>query len=190
MPVIQFTRPAVGIEFALVLAILVATVTDLRSRRIPNWLTVSTLLAGFVLNALIAYPSPLEGLWLAAKGFALAFALNLVMYMLHMTGAGDVKLLAAVGALVGCSDFLGIFLLTALLGGMLAVVLMLLKGRVRQTLWNLGYMVSELMRWRAPHLTREQLDVGSSKAMRLPGAVRIGLGVVAFLVMARVWSPA
>ena len=187
---IQFTRPAVGIEFFLVLAVLVATFTDLRSRRIPNWLTVSTLALGFALNALIAYPSPVEGVWLSAKGFALAFALNLVMYMLHMTGAGDVKLLAAVGAMVGCSDFVGIFLLTALLGGVLAIILMLVKGRVRQTLWNVGYMVSELMNWHAPHVTREQLDVGSSKALRLPGAVRICLGVVAFLVMARVWSPA
>jgi len=188
--VIQFSRPAVGIEFALVLAVMVATFTDLRSRRIPNWLTVSTLVLGFVLNALIAYPSPWDGVWLAAKGFGLAFALNLVMYMLHMTGAGDVKLLAAVGAMVGFSDFLGIFLLTALIGGVLAIILMLVKGRVRQTLWNVGYMVSELMSWRAPHLTREQLDVGSSKALRLPGAVRICMGVVAFLVMARVFSPA
>jgi len=188
--VIQFTRPAVGIEFMLVGAVLVATVTDLRSRRIPNWLTVSTLVLGFVLNALIAYPSPLEGVWLSAKGFALAFVLNLFMYMLHMTGAGDVKLLAAVGALVGCSDFVGIFLLTALIGGVLGIILILVKGRVRQTLWNVGYMVSELMKWRAPHLTREQLDVGSAEALRLPGAVRIGLGVVAFLVMARIWSPA
>jgi len=186
----QFTRPAVGIEFFLILAVMVATVTDLRSRRIPNWLTVTTLALGFVLNALIAYPSPLAGLWLAAKGFALAFTINLVMYMLHMTGAGDVKFLAGIGAMVGCSDFVGIFMLTALIGGVLAVVLMLLKGRVRQTLWNIGYMISELMSWRAPHLTREQLDVGSSKALRLPGAVRIGLGVVAFLVMARVFTPA
>ena len=190
MPVIQFSRPAVGIEFVLLLAVLVATVTDLRSRRIPNWLTVSALVLGFVLNALIAYPSPIEGVWLAAKGFALAFAINLVMYMLHMTGAGDLKLLAAIGAMVGCSDFVGIFMLTALIGGVLAIVLMLVKGRVKQTLWNVGYMVGELMQWHAPHVTREQLDVGSSKALRLPGAVRIGLGVVAFLVMARVWSPA
>jgi hypothetical protein len=81
-------------------------------------------------------------------------------------------------------------MLTALIGGVLAIVLMLVKGRVKQTLWNVGYMVGELMQWHAPHVTREQLDVGSSKALRLPGAVRIGLGVVAFLVMARVWSPA
>ena len=184
------TRPPVGIEFALVLAVLVATVTDLRSRRIPNWLTVSTLLVGFALNALIAYPSPLEGVWLAAKGFALAFGLNLVMYALHMTGAGDVKLLAAIGALVGSSDFLAVFLLTALIGGVLAIILMLVKGRVRQTLWNVAFMVGQLMRWHAPHLTREQLDVGSSKAFRLPGAVRVCLGVIAFLVMARIYSPA
>ena len=187
---LHFTRPAVGIEFVLVLAVLVATFTDLRSRRIPNWLTVSTLILGVVMNALIAYPSPLEGVWLSAKGFALAFAVNLVMYMLHMTGAGDVKLLAAIGAMVGSSDFVGIFLLTALLGGILAIILMLVKGRVRQTLWNVGFMVGELMQWRAPHVTREQLDVGSSKALRLPGAVRICLGVVAFLVMARVMAPA
>lgn len=185
----QFTRPAVGIEFVLVLAVLVATFTDLRTRRIPNWLTVSTLVLGFVLNALVAWPSPLEGVWLATKGFALAFALNLVMYVLHMTGAGDVKLLAGIGAMVGISDFIGIFMLTALIGGVLAVVLMLVKGRVRQTLWNIGYMISELMSWRAPHLTREQLDVGSSKALRLPGALRIGLGVVVFLVIARVFTP-
>jgi len=189
VPVIQFTRPAVGIEFILLVAVLVATVTDLRTRRIPNWLTVSAMLLGFAFNALIAYPSPLEGIWLSARGFAFAFALNLVMYMLHMTGAGDVKLLAAVGAMVGCSDFVGIFLLTALIGGVLAIVLMAVKGRVRQTLWNVGFMVSELMRLHAPHVTREQLDVGSSKALRLPGAVRICLGVVAFLVIARVWGP-
>jgi prepilin peptidase CpaA len=190
VPVIQFTRPAVGIEVVLLLSVLVAMVTDLRSRRIPNWLTLSTLLLGFALNALIAYPSPGNGVWLSAKGFALAFGLNLVMYMLHFTGAGDVKLLAAIGGMVGCSDFLGIFVLTALLGGVLAMILMLVKGRVRQTLWNVAYMVGELMKWHAPHLTREQLDVGSSKALRLPGAVRICLGVVAFLVMARIWSPA
>ena len=187
---LQFTRPAVGIEFVLMVAVLIATVTDLRSRRIPNWLTVSALVLGFLLNALIAYPSPLQGLWLAAKGFLLAFGLNLVMYILHMIGAGDVKLLAAVGAMVGISDFIGIFMLTALIGGVLAIVLMMLKGRVRQTLWNVGYMISELIRWRAPHLTREQLDVGSDKALRLPGAVRVCLGVIAFLVMAHVFTPA
>ena len=190
MPVIHFARPAVGIEVLLLAAVVVAAVTDLRWRRIPNWLTVGTLALAFVVNALIAYPSPMDGVWLAAKGFALAFGLNLVMYLLHMTGAGDVKLLAAVGAAVGCLDFMGIFILSALIGGVMAIALITVKGRIRRTFWNIAYMISELMNLHAPHLTREQLDVGSAKALRLPGAVRVCLGVIAFLVLARVYGPA
>jgi prepilin peptidase CpaA len=186
----HFTRPAVGIEVMLLAAVLAAAVTDLRWRRIPNWLTVGTLVLGFVLNGLITYPAPTEGLWVATKGFALAFGLNLAMYTLRMTGGGDVKLMAGIGALVGASNFLGIFLLNALIGGVLALLLVAVRGRARQTLWNVGYMVSELMKWRAPYLTREQLDVNSPKALTLPRAVPICLGVLVFLAMARVWAPA
>lgn len=186
----QFTRPALGIEVLLIASVMLAAITDVRWRRIPNWLTVSTLVLGFVLNALLTYPSPLEGIAVAAKGFALAFGLNLVMYMLHMTGAGDVKLMAAIGALVGCSDFVGIFLLNALIGGVLGLVLVAVKGRMRQTFWNVGYLVSELFKWRAPYLSREQLDVNSAKALTLPRAVPICLGVLTFLAMARLWAAA
>ncbi|MFN7996049.1 MAG: A24 family peptidase [Bryobacteraceae bacterium] len=186
---IHFTRPAAGIEVMLLAAVLVAAITDMRWRRIPNWLTAGTVVLGFLLNALVTYPAPMEGVWLSLKGFALAFALNLGMYALRMTGAGDVKLMAAIGALVGCSDFVGIFLLNAAIGGVLAILLVAAKGRVRQTLWNVGYMVGELMRWRAPYLSREQLNVNSPKALTLPRAVPIFLGVLAFLALARVWVP-
>lgn len=190
MPVLHFSRPAFGIELLLLLAVLVAAVTDLRWRRIPNWLTVSCLVLGFVLNAVNAYPAPMDGVWLSAKGFALAFSLNLIMYMLRLTGAGDVKLMSAIGAAVGCSNFLGIFLLNAVIGGVMAIVLVTVKGRARQTLWNVGYMVSEMMKWRAPYLNREQLDVNSPRALTLPRAVPICLGVVVFLAMARMWMAA
>ena len=163
-------------------------VQDVRGGRIPNWLTVSALALGFVLNALNTYPTPMQGLWFAAKGFALAFALNLIMYALRMTGAGDVKLMAAIGALVGCSDFMGIFLLNAIIGGVLGLTLVCVKGRARQTLWNVGFMVSEMMKWRAPYLAREQLDVNSPEALTLPRAVPICLGAIAFLAIARIWA--
>jgi prepilin peptidase CpaA len=174
----------------LLFAALAAAATDLRRRRIPNWLTVSTLVLAFPLNALIAYPAPIDGVWLAAKGFGLAFGLNLLMYMLRMTGAGDVKLMAAIGALVGCSDFMAIFLLNALIGGLLGLALIAAKGRIRQTLWNLSYILRELIKGRPPYLTREQLDVNSPKAVTLPRAVPICLGVLTFLAMAHLWAPA
>jgi prepilin peptidase CpaA len=185
---IHFTRPAVGIEVILLLAVLTASVTDLRWRRIPNWLTVTTVAMGFLFNAILTYPSPGEGLWFAAKGFALAFALNFIMYLLHMTGAGDVKMLAAVGALVGGANFLGVFLIKAMIGGLLALLLAAGKGRLRQVAWNTGYMVGELTRWRAPYLTRGQLDVNNAESIRLPGAIPICLGTCAFLLMAHLWA--
>ena len=174
-----------GIEVLLLVAVIAAAITDMHWRRIPNWLTVSAVVLGLVLNTLNAYPSPMEGLWLAAKGFALAFSLNLIMYVLRLTGAGDVKLMAAIGALVGCSDFVGIFLLNAIIGGVLGLVLVLAKGRARQTLWNVGYLASEMMQWRVPYLNREQLDINNPKALTLPRAVPICLGVMVFLAMAR-----
>lgn len=189
MIAIHFTRPALAIEVFLLAAVSVAAVTDIRRRRIPNWLSAGTLVLAFILNALICYPAPLEGVWISAKGFALAFGLNLVMYLLRMTGAGDVKLMAAIGAMVGCTDFIGIFILNALIGGVLALVLVAVKGRAKQTLWNLGYMLSEMTNGRAPYLTREQLDVNSPKALTLPRAVPICLGVLVFLAMARLWIP-
>ena len=186
----QFTRPAFGIEILLLGAVLLAAITDVRWRRIPNWLTVSTLVMGIAINAVLTYPAPTEGIWWSLKGFALAFCLNLAMYMLRMTGAGDVKLMAAIGALVGCANFVGIFLLNALIGGVLGIVLVVVKGRVRQTLWNIGYLVGQWLQWRAPYLTREQLDVNSPKALTLPRAVPICLGVMLFLTMARLWARA
>ena len=184
----HFTRPAFGVETMLLTAVIIAALTDLRWRRIPNWLTVSTVVMAFLLNALLAYPSPMEGVWLATRGFLLAFGLNLAMYALHMTGAGDVKLMAAIGALVGASNFLGIFLLNAFIGGVLAIILVLVKGRLRQTLWNVGYLIGEIARWHAPYLSREQLDVNSPKALTLPRGVPICLGVVAFLALAHVYA--
>ena len=183
MQLFAFTRPAAAIEVALIAAVATAAFTDLRWRRIPNWLTVSTLAVGFLLNALICNPW-WAGLWLAAKGFALAFGLNLLMYILRMTGAGDLKLMAAIGALVGCSDFLGIFVFNALIGGVLGLVLAATKRRLRGTLWNMGYMLSELAKGRPPYLAREQLDVASPQALTLPRAVPICLGAFAFLVLA------
>jgi prepilin peptidase CpaA len=184
----MLTRPALSIEAMLLTAVLIAALTDLRWRRIPNWLTVSTVVLGFALNALIAYPAPMDGVWLAGKGFLLAFGLNLVMYALHMTGAGDVKLMAGIGALVGLGNFVGIFILNGLIGGVLGLALVVARGRLRQTLWNVGYLIGELARWKAPYLTREQLDVNSPKALTLPRAVPICLGVVTFLALARLYG--
>jgi prepilin peptidase CpaA len=170
--------PAVRIVLALV--VLIAGYYDIRWRRIPNWLTLSAALIGFALNAFLAY-TPLEGLRNALFGFLLATLINFPLYALHARGAGDVKLLAAIGALVGWWDWLAIFVISGLLGGVLAIALMLGAGRFRKTLGNTGYIVSELAHFRPPHMQREELDINSPVSFRLPQGAVIALGCYAFI---------
>ncbi|MGE5644808.1 MAG: prepilin peptidase [Acidobacteriota bacterium] len=170
--------PATQVLLALV--VLIAGYYDIRWRRIPNWLTLPSVLAGFALNAFLA-ESVWAGLQYAFFGFLLAMAINFPLYALHARGAGDVKLLAAVGAMVGWRDWVAIFIISGLLGGVLAIALMLGKGRFKRTLWNTGYIVAELAHWRAPHMKSEELDVNSPLSFRLPQGAVIALGTYAFL---------
>src|ERR1051326_9399639 len=104
--------------------VVIAAVIDIRSRRIPNWLTLSGIILGFALNTLLAYPWPLEGLKNAGLGMLFAFAVYFVLYLIHAMGAGDVKLIAAVGAILASpAGWFRLFLVTALIGGVFALVL-------------------------------------------------------------------
>lgn len=162
----------------------VAAIWDLRWRRIPNWLVLPALLLGFLLNGFLY---SWDGLGRAAVGFGLALLIYLPLYTLRGMGGGDVKLMAALGAIAGWRYWLVIFFFTAILGGVLAIVLTLARGRLRRTLWNVGYIVWELAHFRAPHLGRAELDVQSAKAVTLPHGSVIALGVVALLVLARLF---
>ncbi len=93
--------------------VLVASLLDLVWRRVPNWLTVSAALTGFVLGF---WEGGTAGLVTSALGLLLGFALLLPGYLLRMTGGGDLKLMAAVGSLLGPRLILYAFLLYMLAG--------------------------------------------------------------------------
>ncbi len=82
----------------ILLAMLVATaaIFDLRCRRIPNWLVLAGIVVGLGWNA---HSSGFSGMGRAATGLGLVFALYLPFYLIRALGAGDVKLLAAIGAI-------------------------------------------------------------------------------------------
>ena len=183
----SFTFPPVVLQVLLAALVLVAAVTDLRSRRIPNWLTLSGVLAGIVLNSFLNVD---RYNWRTAlMGLGLAFAVYFPLYLLRGMGAGDVKLMAAVGALMGPANWFAIFLLSNILGGAAAVLLLLSRGRLWGTLCNLGYMLNELAHLRPPYMRREELDLKSPKAVTMPHGVAIALGSLSFLVGAWIWAP-
>jgi prepilin peptidase CpaA len=109
----------------------VAVATDLRHRRIPNWLTGGTLAAGLVMNVWLA---GLDGGLTALLGAGLGFFLLVPLYALRAMGAGDVKLLAALGGLLGPRDLVSIAVYGAIVGGAISLFVMLRCGVLTRAL--------------------------------------------------------
>jgi prepilin peptidase CpaA len=170
-----------AIELLVTLIVLVAAATDIRSRRIPNWLTLSGVCAGLLLNCQL---SGLDGLKTSVAGLLLGFAAYFALYCLRAMGAGDVKLMAAVGAIVGPQDWFYVFIATAIAGGVLALALMIGRGRVKETLRNTVFITGELIHFRAPFSRRKDLDVKDPRALTMPHGVAIAAGTVACLLLA------
>ncbi len=169
-------------EAVLLALVVAAAVFDILYRRIPNWLTVSGVVIGLALNTFL-YPV-WPGLRFSLVGLGAAFLVNLVLFALHARGGGDVKLMSAIGAMAGWENWLGIFAVAAILGGLMALLMTAARGRVKSTLWNVGFILSEMMKGRPAYLRKEELDVKSAKAFRLPAGFVIALGTVFFLVLA------
>ena len=119
-------KPMESVAWWPVLVLLaVATVTDLRSRRIPNWLTLPFLAAGLVAGGLTG---GLAGLARSAAGVGLAILLLGAFCFLRGMGWGDLKLCAAVGAWLGPSQLVLALIVTAVAGGVAAVAALLWRG--------------------------------------------------------------
>jgi prepilin peptidase CpaA len=137
---------------------------DLRTRRIPNWLTLGILLCGLILKA----PTGLGPLASGAIGAALGLALAVVLFGLGAVGGGDGKLLIGVGAFFGYERFVGALLLIAVLGGLLGVFEAVRRGVILPAVLSAGGMIR---RW----LTLGRS--GEKRTMESPGAVTVPYGV-------------
>lgn len=156
-----------------VVLMVVAAVLDLRSRRIPNVVTVAGIVAGLALRV----PLGLDAVGSGLLGVGLGLLLAVPAFALGALGGGDVKLLAGVGAFMGPRQLVGACLLIALLGGVVALVESIRKGALRELLLNVYYMVMRLLsterRQLAPTLT-------SPSVMTIPYAVPIAVGALAW----------
>lgn len=133
----------------LLFALLAAAVWhDVRARRIPNALVFPGTLAALALHGLLPagaglFGAPMGGLGLgsALGGMALGLLILMPMYALRLMGAGDVKLLAMVGAFVGAGDIMTIAVVTFLAGGVLALAWSAWQGNLRRLLGNAWQMM-------------------------------------------------
>ena len=116
-----------------------ATLVDIRERRVPNVLTMGIASVGLLL-AMAGFGTVTIGG--ALGGLALGLALLMPAHIFGATGAGDVKLLAAFGALLGPADVFDAFLRAAILGGVMALTVALWRGRLRETLYGTAMLVT------------------------------------------------
>ena len=151
---------------------LIAAWTDWRSRRIPNWLTVSGFVLGLVLNTANA---GVLGLKASLFGAGLGLLLLLPFVLLRSLGAGDWKLAGAVGAFVGPGILLNLLVASVFVVGAMALVLVIYKARVRETLRNMKRLLFSLATFRQPG---EEVSLDNPHALKVPYGVALALTVV------------
>jgi prepilin peptidase CpaA len=161
------------VQAAVVVIAIVASIVDVRTRRIPNALTLGAATAGLVVHAVTG---GIDGVLAASGGWVVGLCLFLPFYLLGGMGGGDVKLLAAIGAWLGPGETVWLAIYSALAGGLLAVLVSVSRGYLTTALRNIWTMV---VLWRAagirplPGFTLE-----SSTAPRLAYAIPILAGTV------------
>ena len=157
---------------ALALAV-AAAVVDVQHHRISNWLTYPAMATGILLRWLFF---GWKGLGSAFAGCLLAGAIVFLFYMVRAMGAGDVKLLAAIGSLVGPSHVIVVLLATAICGGVLAMVYAIYKRRIGATLRNVG---SVLQFHAASGIqAHPELNLDNPSALRMPYGLAIAGGTL------------
>ncbi len=157
-----------------VLLSLIAGWTDLRSRRIPNWLTVPGILIGLAANTVLSGKS---GLISSLIGALVGLGLLLPFVLLRSLGAGDWKLAGALGAFAGRELLVNLLLGSVFVAGLMAVALIIYKGRVRQTIRNIGHILVSLVTFQLPG-ARVTLD--NPDALKVPYGVALALTTILY----------
>ena len=165
---------------ALTLA-LVGAIIDIQQHRIPNWLTYPGMVLGFGLRTVLFGKEGFliglkEGLLKGLGGWLLGGGVMFLFYMVRAMGAGDVKLMAAIGAMVGPGQVTEVLLATAIFGGLLAIGYALYRRRMISTLKNVG-SVLKFHAW-AGAQAHPELNLDNPSALRMPYGLAIALGTL------------
>ncbi len=160
-------------SIAVVAVALVACVSDIRTRRVPNLLTLGGAAAALIFSAL---QGGLAGFGWSAAGWLTGAVLFFPFFAVRGMGAGDVKLIAALGAWLGAFDALYLAAFTALAGGAMALVAVLLRRYITQTFWNV-WLILKTWQSMGPRPVPE-LTLETSRGPRLAYAVPIAAGAL------------
>jgi prepilin peptidase CpaA len=159
-----------------------AAVTDVKQRKIPNALTYPAMIAGIVLQTAL---SGWRGLLTSVEGGLIFGGIFLLFYAVHAMGAGDVKLAAALGFLVGIPGSIRLMFATGIAGGILALAVAMFSGRLYLLMRNTVSVVF----FHARHGMKEHpsLNLGNEKAARMPYGLAFAAGSLYCCLVPVLW---
>jgi prepilin peptidase CpaA len=126
----------------LFVILIVSTIADLRSHKIPNWLTFPSMIVGISFYTIFKGS---EGFFFSIEGVGVGIAVFMIPYLFGGTGAGDVKLMGAVGGFLGPKGVFIAFLFTSIVGGIYALILLIYHGYFRDIIKRYGSMFKALI---------------------------------------------
>jgi prepilin peptidase CpaA len=166
----------------LIVLLVTAALFDYRTHRIPNWLVLSGALFGLGYN-MVFPPTIHAGLLWPLAGLAVGFFVFLPLYMLGTMGAGDVKLMAMVGAFIGPYDMVWTLIYTLIAGGILSIVYVLATGTAGRLFRNVRdiFLLNflNLMSHTAPDLRMDE----HGSAGKMPYGIAIACGTLGYLIL-------
>ena len=162
----------------IVLFVTTCIMTDVTTRRIPNAVTLSGIGTGLLIGGA---SHGLAGCAAAASGTLLAIALLIGPFALGGIGGGDVKMMAAIGSLAGPQALLASLLAGMILGGLVAVGVLVRRGRLGEKLHAMGAMTRSALLTRSFAPLRAQAE--AQDAVALPYSVPLGLGTAIALAL-------
>ena len=163
------------INVVLIIFIVLSVYTDLRYRKVFNFLIVSAIIIGLGLNFIIDGNAGLKN---SLAGMGAGFCFLIIFYLLEGVGAGDVKFMAAVGALKGMRFVLVGGMYGAVIGGLAAIIILIYKKRLISVAKMLYYSLLVFLTAK----TKESLEFDKKDSFSLPYSVFLSAGMLIHLL--------
>ncbi|NUQ64573.1 MAG: prepilin peptidase [Pirellulales bacterium] len=168
----------VAVSWLVTVVLIVAAAIDGWKLKVPNWITFPMILSGWAASAAVF---GWAGLAWSMVGTAVGLALLMPAYAIGGMGAGDVKLLAGVGAWVGATHTFWAFLASAVLGGIIALAMVLYRQKWRHHQAQFWAILTEILVIRDPNELSAIAAERKSTMLLLPYGIPIAIGTVGYL---------
>lgn len=187
----MFDLETLGARFAetwpvwvVTITLIVAAVIDGMKLKVPNWITFPMIASGWIYSTAFSPFAGWEGLGMSLVGTAVGLAVLMPAYAVGGMGAGDVKLMAGIGAWVGPTVTLYAFAVSAIVGGVIAVVMVLSQGAWHKHKNQFWSILSEFATVKNPEVLAGIAAERKPRMFLLPYGIPIAIGTIAYFA----WS--